>query len=266
MLEPPGFLLRRRVAAWPPERRLALVRDLDMTAADFELLLLGANRLAEDHLAIVAGAAGVPEATLRDLEDAFAAWAGIRAHRPAAAFAERGVRPLFSPEQVTRRVAALAVAIAGLAGRDLVVVPILKGAFIFAADLVRFLFDLGIDPLLEFVEIGSYRDRHDRSATEVTRPLAPAAVQGRTVLLVDDICDSGLTFAQLTETAIGSGAARVLTCALIDKRERRDAGLADYRPDHVGFAVARGWIVGYGMDEAGRLRGAAEIGEVPAGP
>jgi hypoxanthine phosphoribosyltransferase len=130
---------------------------------------------------------------------------------------------------------------------------------VFAADLVRFLFALGIDPQVEFVEVGSYGDRHERADMVEGQPLPAAALAGRTVLLLDDICDTGLTFATLAASARALGARRVLTCALIDKRERRAPGLARFRPDYTGFSVARGWVVGYGMDDGGRLRGSPEI-------
>jgi hypoxanthine phosphoribosyltransferase len=159
------------------------------------------------------------------------------------------LRPLYSRRAIRRRVRELADEIRrDYRGSDLVVVGVLKGAFVFAADLVRAL----SRPLtIDFVGLSSYRDAMDSSgAVTVTRPLS-VPVAGRDVLVVEDLLDTGSTLAALLADLRKRGARSVRVCALLDKPERR---VTSVRADYVGFTDVRGFVAGYGIDFAERYR------------
>ena len=166
----------------------------------------------------------------------------------ATAFPER-LRPLFSRAEIQARVRALARAIrADYAGHPPLVVCVLKGAFVFTADLIR---ELGLPVTVEFVGLSSYGSARESSGrVAVTRPLS-APVEGRDVLVVEDLLDTGRTLAALCSALRARGARSVRICALVDKPERR---LVDLRADYVGFTGVRGFVAGYGIDFAERYR------------
>jgi hypoxanthine phosphoribosyltransferase len=156
---------------------------------------------------------------------------------------------LFSDVEVQARVRAIAAEIEhDYLGEELTVVGVLTGAFIFVADLVR-----ALDrPLtIDFIGLSSYGSGTRPSGTVViTRPLK-LPIQGRHVLVVEDILDTGRSMTALLEH-LRRGAPRSLRiCVLLDKRERRSE---DVRADYVGFTVPEGFVVGYGIDHAERYR------------
>ena len=271
MLQPPGALLRYPIGGWPKQRQRQLIRDLSLSAHGFQKLLLGAHPLLDDQVRVISRASGVPESTFQELEHEFTEWStGVR---PTEGYAsgllkEDNVEERFTAQEITRRVAALALEMTSLPQKGVLLVPILKGAFIFSADLIRYLFMLGIDPFVEFLQLNSYPDRDSRlGGIRSSRALANDAVIRRTVLIVDDICDTGATLDFARNQALSSGAEQVFTCVLIDKTERRAPHLRNFAPDYVGFTVSRaGWMVGYGMDEKGRFRGSPEVGELSLYP
>jgi hypoxanthine phosphoribosyltransferase len=127
-------------------------------------------------------------------------------------------------------------------GRQLVLLGVLNGAFIFAADLCREI-DLPLE--IDFIRVASY-GKGTQSSGEIRLLREPdIELAGKDVLLIEDIVDSGTTLALLLDHFRGSAANSVRLCALIDKKERREAEVA---VDYVGFALSRGFIVGYGMD------------------
>lgn len=161
---------------------------------------------------------------------------------------------LFSAEQIATRVSELGRIIsADYRGRELLVVGVLNGAFIFTADLVRV---LTVPLLVDFVRASSY-DQGSSSSGEVrlSKDLE-LPFKGRDILLVEDIVDTGLTLIRLIDHLRGRGAASVRSCALIDKRERREVEL---QVDYPGFVVDYGFLVGYGLDYAQRHRQYPEI-------
>jgi hypoxanthine phosphoribosyltransferase len=134
-------------------------------------------------------------------------------------------------------------------GGDLAVVAVLHGSCVFVADLIRL---LPIPLTLEFVACASYGDG-TLSSGEVRLTFIPGAEDfaGRRVLLVDDILDTGRTLARVREALRERGAADVRTCVFLDKPARR---LVRIRPDFRGFEVEDVFVVGYGLDFAGRYR------------
>jgi hypoxanthine phosphoribosyltransferase len=156
---------------------------------------------------------------------------------------------LHSRERIRARVEALAQAIrADYAGRDLVVVGVLNGAFVFMADLVR-----AIDqPLvLDFVGLSSYGlDTHSSGRVTVTKPLR-LPIADRDVLVVEDILDTGLSMKVLLDDLRARGPRSIRICALLDKRGCRTEALT---ADYVGFELEEGFVAGYGIDCAERYR------------
>ena len=177
----------------------------------------------------------------------------------AQAAAAETVTPLYSVERIAERVAALSREIAASSPVDLVIVSILKGSFIFAADLIRALHREGLKPEIDFIFLASYgagttSGGEVRVLREVETELA-----GRDVVIVDDILDSGRTLAFAKALFEQSGACRVRTCVLVDKQVPRAAKV---EPDFTGFRCPPVFVVGYGMDLAHRYRELPFIGEL----
>lgn len=173
--------------------------------------------------------------------------------------AER-IAPMLSAEEIAARVRELGVEITrDYAKRSLVLVCVLKGSFVFAADLVRELSRYGRTPRIEFMRVSSYG--HDTKSSGIVSLMgdAPEAVRGEPVLLVDDIHDTGRTLAFTRSFLIERGARRVWTCTLLDKPSRREV---ESEVDFVGFTIPDVFIVGYGIDWAERYRHLPFIGRI----
>jgi hypoxanthine phosphoribosyltransferase len=166
---------------------------------------------------------------------------------------------LFGEAEIARRVGELAAEIAAARPLSLLVVPILKGSFVFAADLLRALFRVGLSPEVDFMMLASYRE-HTRSSghVEVLRDVE-SVVRGRDVLLVDDILESGRTLAYAKDLLAARGARRVLVAVLLDKPGHR---AADIDADFLGFRCPDVFVVGYGMDMAHAYRELPFVGHL----
>jgi hypoxanthine phosphoribosyltransferase len=169
------------------------------------------------------------------------------------------IRTLFSAETIAERVESLAREIAAASPRDLVIVAILKGSFIFAADLIRALHREGLRPEIDFIFLASYGEGTVSSGMVRILRDVEIALAGRAVVIVDDILDSGRTLDFAKALLEGRGARGVKTCVLIDKDVPRVAAIV---PDFVGFRCPPVFVVGYGMDLAHRSRELPFIGEV----
>ncbi len=168
------------------------------------------------------------------------------------------MRTLFSEAEIRARIDALAGEIAGALPRDFLMAPVLTGAFVFAADLLRSLHRLGCDPLVDFVQLSSYGGA--RASTGVVTLLKDFSVPlvGRPVLLIDDVLDTGRSLHFAKNMVLDRGASQAKICVLVRKATGRSADIA---ADFVGFeAGAKDFIVGYGMDDDGKMRGAPFIG------
>ncbi len=149
--------------------------------------------------------------------------------------------------------------IAASSPHDLVIVAILKGSFIFAADLIRALHRQGLKPEIDFIFLGSYgAGTVSGGEVRILRDVE-TAVAGREVVIVDDILDSGRTLHFAKALIEGRGALAVRTCVLIDKQVPRAAPIV---PDFAGFRCPPVFVVGYGTDLAHRYRELPFIGEV----
>ena len=163
-------------------------------------------------------------------------------------------RCLISQAEIARRVAELGEQIGrDYAGRDLVMVGVLKGAFIFMADLVRTLpFAVEVD----FVRLCSYGAGTTSSGEVHITKDVELPLMDRDVLIVEDIIDLGLTLDFLRRHLLSHRPRSLKICCLIDKKERR---AVDVPLDYVGFPVEKGFLVGYGLDCGEQSRTLPEI-------
>lgn len=166
---------------------------------------------------------------------------------------------LFSAEAIAERNRELADEIAALALERLLVVAVLKGSFVFAADLIRALHAAGLSPQVEFISLSSYLDGAVSSgAVRIVHDI-DSEVAGRDVLLVDDILESGRTLAFAKDLMAARGARRTLTCVLLEKPHKRAVRID---ADLVGFRCPDQFVVGYGMDVAHAYRELPFVGVV----
>ncbi len=166
---------------------------------------------------------------------------------------------LFDERTIADRVAEIAESVAAKNPDRLLVVPVLKGSFIFAADLLRAFHRAGLLPEVDFMMLASYRDQTVSSGrVEVLRDIH-TDVAGRDVLLIDDILESGRTLAFAKDLLAARGAARVFTAVLLDKPGHR---AADISADFKGFDCPDKFVVGYGMDMAHAYRELPFVGYV----
>jgi hypoxanthine phosphoribosyltransferase len=169
------------------------------------------------------------------------------------------VEVVFSAEAIAARLQELAAEINARRLEPLLVVAVLKGSFVFAADLIRALHAAGMAPEVDFLTLASYRKSKVSSGkVEILRDL-DLGVEGRTVLLIDDVLDSGRTLAFAKDLIAARGAQQILTCVLLEKRVARAVDVvADFR----AFECADEFVVGYGMDVAHRYRELPFVGRV----
>ncbi len=156
---------------------------------------------------------------------------------------------LIEPDVLASRVAELGEAVSrDYAGKDLVLVGVLKGAVFFMADLMR---RISVPCELDFMAVSSYGAA--TSSSGVVRMLKDldASIEGRHVLIVEDIIDSGLTLSYLMEILNSRRPASLEVCALLTKPERAEVQI-DCR--YIGFEIPNRFVVGYGLDYAERFR------------
>jgi hypoxanthine phosphoribosyltransferase len=139
------------------------------------------------------------------------------------------------------------------AGKDLVVIGVLKGSFVFLADLVRAI-DLPL--AVDFIGISSYQGTRTSGVVQITSDLT-RPIEGKDVLLVEDIVDTGLTMKYLLENLATRRPASVKIAALLEKPSRAQVKIPiDYR----GFVIGDEFVVGYGLDWDGKLRNLPFVG------
>jgi hypoxanthine phosphoribosyltransferase len=164
---------------------------------------------------------------------------------------------LFSAEQIQERVRMMARAIASAPLVPDIAMPILVGGFVFAADLLRALSWEGVPMDVEMIWLRSYGDK--RVSGAISMIAGPSEqIAGRHVLVIDGVLDAGRTIAKAVSLIQAAGAASVQVAVMLDKQRRDAVAKADY----IGFTVGNDFVIGYGMDDAGRHRGLPYIGKV----
>jgi len=157
--------------------------------------------------------------------------------------ADKKRRVLFSEEEIKNAVKELGKTLnEEYKGKSLLVVSLLKGSFIFTADLVR---ELEIPVQIEFMTTSSYGHGEESTGSVNIVSDLRTDIEGREVLVVDDIMDSGLTMKFIIEHLRKQNPSSVKSCVLLDKPERRTT---DITPDFVGITIPDLFIVGYGLN------------------
>ncbi|MBF0200534.1 MAG: hypoxanthine phosphoribosyltransferase [Desulfamplus sp.] len=150
--------------------------------------------------------------------------------------------PVISSQDIRNRVEEIAAQISiDYMDKDLVLVGILKGSFIFLSDLTR---AITIDHAIDLVGTSSYIGTDTTGIIEFTKKL-DIDISGRHILLIEDIVDTGNTLAALIQYFISLHPASIKICTLIDKKERRELTVT---VDYACFTIEKGFIVGYGLD------------------
>ena len=174
--------------------------------------------------------------------------------------ATESVRTLISSAQIQRRIAELAKEIRrDFPNEPLHLVGVLKGSVFFLTDLAR---QIGGDISIDFIAVASYgNDTHTSGEVKLTRDL-DSSIEGKTVIVVEDILDTGMTLQYLLRVFDQRKPRRLRVAVLLDKPARR---LAKVRADYVGFTIPNEFVVGYGLDYAERYRNLADVGVLTLG-
>jgi len=154
--------------------------------------------------------------------------------------------PVLKEDEIKRHISRIAKTISfDYQGRELVLVGVLKGAFLFLADLVR---ELALEHVkIDFLQASSYGADTRSSENVVLKKDIDVDIRGKDVIVVEDIVDTGLTLTFLIEHLKTFGPNSVKVCAMIDKKERRKAAI---QVDYACATVEKGFLVGYGLDYA----------------
>lgn len=163
---------------------------------------------------------------------------------------------LINTDEIAKRTAEIGAQLErDYAGREPVFVGVLKGSFLFMADLVR---KTTLHGVVDFMQVSSYGDRETSTtgAVKIVQDLS-MSIEGRDVIIVEDILDSGVTLSYLTKLLRGRNPASLRIATLLDKPSRRQA---DIHADYVGFEVPDAFVVGYGLDYNQKYRNLPYIG------
>ncbi|MGW8312921.1 MAG: hypoxanthine phosphoribosyltransferase [Desulfuromonadales bacterium] len=162
--------------------------------------------------------------------------------------------PLFSAADIAARVRSLAAEIdRDYLGREIMMIAVLKGSFLFIADLVR---AVKTPTVIDFVRLASYGSATQSSGIIEVRKDLEMSIKGKHVLVVEDIVDSGLTLESLRNMLLNRDPASLRICTLINKQAQRITNVAI---DYIGFSVDDGFIVGYGLDLDEKYRDLPDI-------
>ena len=161
---------------------------------------------------------------------------------------------LFSKKDIASAVARLAKEISvDYANKKVVLIGVLKGAFMFLADLVR---QLTIPVEIEFIRISSYGSQKESSGEIIIKKDVEISLEGKDILIIEDIVDTGLSLSFLLDHLRAHNPSSLKVCALIDKKSRREVAA---QVDYIGFEMDEGFIVGYGIDFNEGYRALPEI-------
>ncbi len=164
------------------------------------------------------------------------------------------MKVLYTAGEIAERIAELGEKISqAYQGHELLIVGILKGGFMFMADLVR---KINIPIKIDFARLSSYGNADSPMGDVMIIDDIHTAIAGKHVLVVDDIMDTGHSLHAFRKHLLEKGPASVRICTMIDKSERREASIS---PDYYGFRINEGFIVGYGLDFAENYRALPQL-------
>ena len=162
-------------------------------------------------------------------------------------------RTLISEEQIKARIKELAAQIdEDFKGEPFILTPVLRGSFIFAADLIR---EIKGDVSIDFIEAKSYSGTESTGTLTITKDTRED-IKGKNVIIVEDIIDTGVTLKKLTEEYKKRGPKSLKVCACFDKPSRRTV---DFKGDYIGFEIPNEFVIGYGLDYNERYRNLKEV-------
>ncbi len=168
--------------------------------------------------------------------------------------AEQSRRILFSKEKIATEVKRLATEISrDYEGQEVMLVGVLKGSFLFIADLIR---ELEVPAIIDFVRLASYGSGTQTSGIIEFRKELEMPIRGRNVIIVEDIVDSGYTLECLFNKLLIQEPKSLKICTLIDKTARREV---EINADYIGISMEDGFIIGYGLDHDERYRDLPDI-------
>jgi hypoxanthine phosphoribosyltransferase len=162
---------------------------------------------------------------------------------------------LFSKSEIERRVAEMGAEISrDLAGSELIALCVLKGAMFFCSDLMR---HIAFDVALDFIQVSSYGDQKTSSGVVTLLKEPQLDMRGKSVLIVEDIIDSGLSMNEVFRyIKLDRGAREVRTATFLDKPTARKI---PFKADYVGFSIDPKFVIGYGLDYAEKYRNIPDI-------
>ncbi len=170
---------------------------------------------------------------------------------------KRSIPVLFTAAEIKERVETLAAEIARGVSGDLVIVSLLRGSFMFTSDLVRELYAIGVHPEIDFMTLSSYGKGSTSSGEVIVNRDISDDVKGRTVLIVDDILETGNTLNFAITLLKDRGAKEIKTAVLLEKPGKLQVKV---KADFVGFSIPDKFVVGYGLDYANHYRELPFIG------
>ena len=170
---------------------------------------------------------------------------------------QESIPVLHSDEEIKERLEGLAVEIAAAMPKDFLIVGLLRGSFMFAADLVRQLCAVGVHPQIDFMTLSSYGDDTKSSGDVKIGKDISEDVEGRDILIVDDILETGRTLQYAKELLGERGAKSIKVAMLLEKPGKLEA---EVKADFVGFSIPDKFVVGYGLDYANHYRELPFIG------
>jgi hypoxanthine phosphoribosyltransferase len=164
------------------------------------------------------------------------------------------LKVLISRDRIAKRVAELGAAISqDFAGQPVILIGVLKGATIFLADLAR---HISLDATFDFISVSSYGNQKQHSGEVKLNKDVDNSMEGKNVILVEDILDTGLTLRYISGLLEGHKPKSLKIAALLDKVSRRQVPI---KGDYVGFEIPDEFVVGYGLDYAERYRNLPDV-------
>ena len=166
------------------------------------------------------------------------------------------IKVLISEEKINNRLDELANQIMDeYKGKDIVFLCILKGSIFFTVELAK---SIKNNIQFEFVEVSSYENNESTGKVKLNKDITQS-IEGKEVIIIEDIVDTGRTLAFLKELLLEKKPASLKICSLLDKPSRR---IANVKADYVGFAIEDKFVVGYGLDDEQNLRNLNYIGYI----